>query len=81
MRHAVQSLAVICVAVLLSATAQGQAQLAANARRLTVVDRRGQAIFTAVEEGLYSQPAFSHDGTKLAVLKTNPRQTGAARHR
>lgn len=74
MRHAAQSFAVICGAALalLDAAAHAQGQPAANARRLSVLDRRGQPIFEAQEDALYSQPAFSHDGIQLAVLKMDP---------
>jgi len=51
---------------------RGQTQPTANARRLVVLDRKGHLITTPVDPALYSQPAFSPDGLRLAVVKTDP---------
>jgi eukaryotic-like serine/threonine-protein kinase len=39
---------------------------------LTIVNREGQVVGTVGEPGLYSQPAFSPDGTRVAVAKVDP---------
>jgi Tol biopolymer transport system component len=39
---------------------------------LTVFNRQGRVAATIGEPGLYSQPAFSPDGTRVAVAKVNP---------
>ena len=44
-------------------------------RQLTVFDRSGKIVRRVGEPGLYVQPAISPDGTKIAVMRTDP-QTG-----
>jgi Tol biopolymer transport system component len=44
-----------------------------TARQLLVVDRAGKPLITIAERGLYSQPAFSPDGARLAVTRTDTR--------
>jgi Tol biopolymer transport system component len=39
---------------------------------LTVFDRQGKAAATIGQPGVYSQPAFSPDGTRVAVAKVDP---------
>jgi hypothetical protein len=51
-------------------SAQGPLDADPNARRLAVFDREGRVVSTVSERGLYSQPAFSADRTRLAVVKT-----------
>jgi Tol biopolymer transport system component len=46
-------------------------------QQLTVVDRQGQVVQKVGEPAMYSQPAFSPDGTRLLVLK-NDLQSGQA---
>jgi Tol biopolymer transport system component len=46
-------------------------------QQLTIVDRQGQVVQKVGEPGLYSQPAFSPDGTRLLVMK-NDLQSGQA---
>ena len=49
----------------------------ANARVLTVFDRQGHVVTTIGERGMYRDPAFSPDGSRLAVAKGDPeRETG-----
>jgi Tol biopolymer transport system component len=43
-------------------------------QQLTIFDRQGQVVQKVGEPGLYSQPAFSPDGKRLVVMKTD-RQT------
>ncbi len=40
-------------------------------RQLTIFDRRGNVVKTVGDAGIYQQPAFSPDGTRLAVVKMN----------
>src|SRR5262249_33619539 len=40
-------------------------------RALIVFDRRGNVVTKVKERGLYSQPVFSDDGTRLAVVKVD----------
>ena len=44
-------------------------QFEANARVLTVFDRQGKVVTTVGEPAIYSQPVFSPDRTRLAVIK------------
>ena len=46
-------------------------------QQLTIFDRQGQVLQKVGEPGLYSQPSFSPDGTRLLVMK-NDLQTGQA---
>src|SRR6185436_16469669 len=39
---------------------------------LTIFDREGKVVGTVGEPGSYSQPAFSPDGTRVAVAKVDP---------
>lgn len=41
-------------------------------RQLTVFDRGGTIVARIGEPGLYTQPSFSPDGTKVAVLRADP---------
>ena len=43
-----------------------------NARRLTELDREGNITRTIGERGLYNQPVYSADRTKIAVIKNDP---------
>ena len=76
--------AVVCAAVLLGPPlVQGQplprdpverariiAQvLEANARQLTLFDRSGQAVGTVGLRDLYTQPVFSPDAKRMAVIR------------
>jgi Tol biopolymer transport system component len=49
-----------------------QAQVDSNARQLTIFDRQGNVVRTVGERGIYVQPVFSPDGTRLAVAKVDP---------
>ena len=44
-------------------------------RQITVLDREGNVVSRLGEPGLYQQPAFSPDGSRVAVLKQDP-ETG-----
>jgi Tol biopolymer transport system component len=44
-------------------------QFEAEARVLTIFDRRGRVLTTVGERGIYNRPAFSPDGKRLAVAK------------
>jgi len=46
-------------------------QFEAQARVLTVFDRQGKVVATVGERAIYSQPVFSPDRTRLAVLKND----------
>lgn len=46
----------------------GQPQL----RQLTIFDRQGKVVKTVGEPGLYIQPHLSPDGSKIAVMRTDP---------
>ena len=52
--------------------AQSNVNPGPNARRLIVVDRQGQTLIAVAERGAYSQPAFSADRMRLAVVKADP---------
>ena len=39
---------------------------------LTIFNRQGEIVAMSGEPGLYSQPAFSPDGTRIAVVKADP---------
>lgn len=54
-----------------AAQAQAAARFNANARVLTVFDREGKTLRTFKEPGLWQQPVFSPDGTRVAVFKTD----------
>jgi len=75
--------AVVCAALLL-ASAPGEAQLPrdpaerarviaqvleANARQLTLFDRRGQAVGVVGPRDLFNQPVLSPDSKRIAVIK------------
>lgn len=42
-------------------------------RQLTILDRQGKVIQKVGEPGAYGQPAFSPDGTRVAVTRNDPR--------
>jgi Tol biopolymer transport system component len=44
-------------------------------RQMTVFDRQGKILSTAGQPGLYVQPGFSPDGTRVVVMRNDP-QTG-----
>jgi Tol biopolymer transport system component len=46
--------------------------VAENARQLTVFDKQGTVVATVAEKGLYNQPVFSPDRTRIAVIKSDP---------
>ncbi len=55
-----------------AAKAQNIAQaFAANARTLTIFDRRGKALTTVGPRAIYNTPVFSPDNKRLAVSKTD----------
>jgi Tol biopolymer transport system component len=71
-------LACVAVAALLSsamrpatASVSGQSRSGATPgdQPLTIFDRHGRVVRSVGEPGLYSQPAFSPDGTRVAVTK------------
>ncbi|MCU1338879.1 MAG: hypothetical protein JWO19_4460 [Bryobacterales bacterium] len=41
-------------------------------RQLTIFDRQGKVVKTVGEPGLYLQPHLSPDGSKIAVMRTDP---------
>src|SRR5262245_62765300 len=41
--------------------------------RLVVLDRSGKIVHSVTEPGTYSQPVFSSDHKRLAVVKADPR--------
>jgi mono/diheme cytochrome c family protein len=43
----------------------------APSQRITLVDRQGASVATMGEAGLFAQPAFSPDGTRVAAILTN----------
>jgi mono/diheme cytochrome c family protein len=43
----------------------------APSQRITLVDRQGASLATMGEPGLFAQPAFSPDGTRVAAILTN----------
>ena len=43
----------------------------APSERITLVDRQGASVATMGEPGLFAQPAFSPDGTRVAAVLTN----------
>jgi Tol biopolymer transport system component len=45
-------------------------------RQLTILDRQGKVVRTVGEPGVYAQPAFSPDGTRVAVAR-NDLKTGS----
>jgi hypothetical protein len=58
---------------------QARARAVATARLLdiTIFDRQGKAVRTVGEPGVYTQAAFSPDGSRIAVIRSD-RQTGNA---
>src|SRR5579864_3189519 len=42
-------------------------------RQLTILDRQGKVVKTVGEPGVYAQPAFSPDGTRVAVTRNDPK--------
>ena len=42
---------------------------------ITLVDRQGKAVLTTGEQGSYSQPALSPDGTRVAVIRNDQGKT------
>ena len=42
-------------------------------RQLTILDRRGTVVKTVGEPGVYSEPGFSPDGTRISVTRTDPK--------
>jgi len=42
-------------------------------RQLTIFDRQGKTVQKVGEPGVYGQPAFSPDGTKVAVSRNDPK--------
>jgi Tol biopolymer transport system component len=42
-------------------------------RQLTILDRQGKTVKTVGEPGVYGQPAFSPDGTRVAVSRNDPK--------
>lgn len=53
-----------------------KALLEARGRQLTVFDRQGHVVHTIGERDMYSQPVFSPDGTRVAVIKRPPTADG-----
>src|SRR5215510_14521726 len=45
----------------------------AETPRLVVLDRSGKIVHSVTEPGTYSQPVFSSDHKRLAVVKADPR--------
>jgi Tol biopolymer transport system component len=50
---------------------QGRPESSPGSQPLTVFDRQGNVVATIGEPGLYSQPSFSPDGTRVAVAKVD----------
>jgi len=65
-------MAVLTLVILQTLCLDAQIQTPLNSRELVVFDRQGRIVSAVTERGLYSQPAFSSDGTKLALIKTDP---------
>jgi Tol biopolymer transport system component len=65
-------IAVVTSLVAVAMTTVGAQRESRAAQRLTVFDRQGRVLAIVGEPGLYTQPAFSPDGTKVAVVKTDP---------
>jgi Tol biopolymer transport system component len=42
-------------------------------RQLTILDRQGRVVKTVGEPGVYASPAFSPDGTRVAVTRNDPK--------
>jgi Tol biopolymer transport system component len=42
-------------------------------RQLTILDRQGKVVRTVGEPGVYASPAFSPDGTRVAVTRNDPK--------
>jgi Tol biopolymer transport system component len=42
-------------------------------RQLAILDRQGNVVKTVGEPGVYAQPAFSPDGTRVAVTRNDPK--------
>jgi Tol biopolymer transport system component len=64
----------IVTSLVTAATAIGAAQRESTSgtQPLTIFDRRGRVSAVVGDPGIYSQPAFSPDGARVAVVKTNP---------
>jgi len=42
-------------------------------RQLTILERQGKVVKTVGEPGVYASPAFSPDGTRVAVMRNDPK--------
>src|SRR5262249_55592878 len=42
-------------------------------RQLTILDRQGKEVKKVGEPGVFAQPAFSPDGTRVAVMRNDPK--------
>ena len=69
---AVRLLTVVVVLTSVSLDGQSPPDSARGGQPLTIFNRQGKVAATIGEPGLYSQPAFSPDGTRVAVAKVNP---------
>jgi Tol biopolymer transport system component len=52
--------------------ARGAAGPPPRLQQITLLDRQGKAVTTVGEPGVYSQAALSPDGTRVAVIRTDP---------
>ena len=68
-RHEILVVASVVALVAALRLAPVLAQEPAQARVLTVLDRQGNVVATVGERAMYSDPVFSPDGTRLAVVK------------
>ena len=59
-----------------AAEQRSKAPLEARGRQLTVFDRQGNVVNRLGERDMYSQPVFSPDGTRVAVIKRPPAADG-----
>jgi WD40-like Beta Propeller Repeat len=51
---------------------QNRLRLASQRMQLTIFDRSGNVVSRVGEPASYTQPAFSPDGTRIAVIRTEP---------